>query len=1019
MSGLIAAVNAFAGRWAEALGRASLQGGVAIVVVWILCLAWPRLGPRWRCWLWRLAYLKLFIVFIGVGAIELRLLPDQPSLERSSAAGTDHTLEAAASFGTTDAMSVASPIRQAVTTGQPAIATRPSLAAFGLLVWLAGLGYWASRVQRARRGAARLRSGCRPLADSCCAAGWDELCRTIGLRQPPALLVTEQSETPLLVGVLQPAVVLPAKILEEFTPAQLRLMLAHELAHLKRLDLVWNWLPTLAQGLFFFHPLLWPARRGWRLAQESACDEAAVLATGIEPSEYGSMLLGVASRRPAQPIRDLAAVGIAESFESLQRRFQALKGIRPVTRRRVLVAALSVTVAGLIGVIPWRVVAREPEPAGERGRAKAVAAGSTETDDVLYEGQVLDPDGKPVAAAKLYVGYFDTGTITNPHRGTTGADGKFRFAVAKAEFRSPLEKPWEQSRLLARAEGYGPAFALKVNPGAPEGLSLRLTKDDVPIEGRIVDLQGQPVPGATIHVESLKQPLANDLDGFLKAFAENKAPTQTEHDLLTTWHFGPEAPEIFPVVRTGDDGAFVLKGVGRERVVTLRLEGPKIETNTVNVRTRIGPMFPVPYWGPLPSPGYPNYGASFDHVVGPTAPIAGVIRDRDTGKPIAGVVVREEQRSALHYPRAPLQSTSDANGRYTLVGLPVGRKRELEILSPDDMPYPRTPRYVPKGLAPVTLDFALKRGVFVRGRLFDKATGKPVPGYVEYYALDTNANLADVPRYRSNPGNIEWTDAEGRFRIAAYAGAGLIGAVGYSKGDRNDGYRFGVLLGPVPEHDPSYSLPTEPPFMFSTKYHTVAAISPPAGTNEMEFDIPLDPGRSVSGTILDPEGKPLSGARVRGLEDRPVWTSEPLKSAAFEVRALAPDQQRILIFHHEGRKLVGLLELKATGAGPHQVKLQRWGTATGRVVDAEGHPISDARLDGFGIQSREQKKNLDVPGRLTSDKDGRFRIEGLIPGERYEFWLEKGMAYVKAFESLTVGSNETKDLGDIRVILPR
>src|SRR5262249_52906047 len=157
-----------------------------------------------------------------------------------------------------------------------------------------------------------------------------------------------------------------------------------------------------------------------------------------------------------------------------------------------------------------------------------------------------------------------------------------------------------------------------------------------------------------------------------------------------------------------------------------------------------------------------------------------------------------------------------------------------------------------------------------------------------------------------------------------------------------------------------------------------AAISPTPGALEMEFDIPLDPGRSVSGTILDPEGQPLIGANVRGLEDRPIWTREPLKTAEFTVQALSPEQERILIFHHQGRHLVGLLELKAAEAGPHRVRLQRWGTVAGRIVNDDGHPVADAQLDGFGFHTNEKKKNLDVPGRLFTDKDGRFRIAGLV-----------------------------------------
>ena len=70
--------------------------------------------------------------------------------------------------------------------------------------------------------------------------------------------------------------ILPAGIAEHFDERDLRIMLAHELVHVKRHDLAWNWLPTVTGWLLFFHPLVWLATRGWCEAQEAACDEALI-----------------------------------------------------------------------------------------------------------------------------------------------------------------------------------------------------------------------------------------------------------------------------------------------------------------------------------------------------------------------------------------------------------------------------------------------------------------------------------------------------------------------------------------------------------------------------------------------------------------------------------------------------------------------------------------------------------------------------------------------------------------------
>lgn len=76
MSGdLIAVDGAAASAALEQLWRASWQGGTAMVLVWGVCRMRPRTSPRVRCWLWRLAYLKLLAALVWVAPVELPVLP--------------------------------------------------------------------------------------------------------------------------------------------------------------------------------------------------------------------------------------------------------------------------------------------------------------------------------------------------------------------------------------------------------------------------------------------------------------------------------------------------------------------------------------------------------------------------------------------------------------------------------------------------------------------------------------------------------------------------------------------------------------------------------------------------------------------------------------------------------------------------------------------------------------------------------------------------------------------------------
>jgi RND family efflux transporter MFP subunit len=220
------------------------------------------------------------------------------------------------------------------------------------------------------------------------------------MRSAPALATVASNtiRTPLLLGPLRPLVVLPADATARHSPAELRLMLAHELAHLRRGDLWWNWLPAAAQTLLFFHPLVWLAAREWRLAQESACDEAAVAATGASPARYGDMLLAVLSAPSANrsvfiSLPATAAAGVAESLSTLQRRLTAMKHFpaAPCRTRVRRAFACAFFVIGCTAIAPWSVVARQPDPAnaGRGDREAAMSPGPAEA---------AQPDAEPVPA---------------------------------------------------------------------------------------------------------------------------------------------------------------------------------------------------------------------------------------------------------------------------------------------------------------------------------------------------------------------------------------------------------------------------------------------------------------------------------------------------------------------------------------------------------------------------------------------------------------------------------------------
>jgi RND family efflux transporter MFP subunit len=189
---------------------------------------------------------------------------------------------------------------------------------------------------------------------------------------------------PLLVGVVRPAIVLPAPV-PPASSAALRHVLAHELAHLRRRDLAWNLLAALAGLLFFFHPLVWLARRDDRLRQESASDAEALAATGAAPADYAGTLIAVAARGIVPP--GAFAAGVVDSRKSLERRIVIMARSSNWSHRRRIAAALAVVLAAILVVPPWRVVAQEkpaaaPPPAADHEHADPAApAGTKPTND--------------------------------------------------------------------------------------------------------------------------------------------------------------------------------------------------------------------------------------------------------------------------------------------------------------------------------------------------------------------------------------------------------------------------------------------------------------------------------------------------------------------------------------------------------------------------------------------------------------------------------------------------------------
>ncbi len=248
---------------------------------------------------------------------------------------------------------------------------------------------------------------------------------------------------------------------------------------------------------------------------------------------------------------------------------------------------------------------------------------------------------------------------------------------------------------------------------------------------------------------------------------------------------------------------------------------------------------------------------------------------------------------------------------------------------------------------------------------------------------------------------MRYSQQDGSFRVLGLPGPGVL-AVQYSDryllaNQRED------AEGTKEEH-----LATEPHAVSAISYNAFARIDPPKGSDSVKRDVTLDPGQTITGMILDPDGRPLAGARSHGQTPWDFFGHSAMTSAQFTVRGFNPHRPRPVLFLHPEKKLVGTLEPPKDESARVTVKLMPGATVTGRLVDTDGQPRGRAELDLYFQQKNGSFAHY-FPERITTGADGRFRIDALLPN--YDFHLRETKGY---FTFGGLRSGETKDLGDVQ-----
>jgi len=190
----------------------------------------------------------------------------------------------------------------------PSFEPATALPGFMVCLWLGGIvalsictaGGW-TRVRRLRR------RGVEPVA-----AAWIEtvegLIERLQVSRPVRLYTSAIAEVPMAIGWLRPYILFPVSTITGLSESQLRAVLAHELAHIRRHDYLVNLLQTAVETLLFYHPAVWWLSRRVRQEREHCCDDVAVEACG-DVMEYAGALAQLEELRGSTSEPELAATG--------------------------------------------------------------------------------------------------------------------------------------------------------------------------------------------------------------------------------------------------------------------------------------------------------------------------------------------------------------------------------------------------------------------------------------------------------------------------------------------------------------------------------------------------------------------------------------------------------------------------------------------------------------------------------------------------------------------------------------
>lgn len=198
------------------------------------------------------------------------------------------------------------PARQTSTASSLALQPVRAKASYLLVAYVVGVVILLGRFSLSIVASSRLRTLVQPIADSALCAQIAIQADRLRLRRVPIVALCARVSAPMLVGIAKPMILLPPALLCGLDPTHFGAILAHEMAHIRRYDLLVNLAQRLVEALLFFHPVTWWLSRRVSIERENCCDDLAAACVGR--LSYAEALLEMAALCLGQQRREHAAL---------------------------------------------------------------------------------------------------------------------------------------------------------------------------------------------------------------------------------------------------------------------------------------------------------------------------------------------------------------------------------------------------------------------------------------------------------------------------------------------------------------------------------------------------------------------------------------------------------------------------------------------------------------------------------------------------------------------------------------